>query len=169
MHRNLKYEFMNKNALCPISFKKIDENVARLNGFLTVIFLIYAVFSNSYLPLIVLLFDFFVRSIEKSKLSPFALLSKFTLTKLNKRPHLINAGPKIFAARIGLLFSVLILIAHIFNLDTLYYSLVIVFGICAFLEAAIGFCVACQIYPFVYRFTYQNKSFSKKINSDFTI
>jgi hypothetical protein len=32
-----------------------------------------------------------------------------------------------------------------------------VFGVCAFLESAFGLCIACEIYPFVYKFTYRSK------------
>ncbi|MBP6661907.1 MAG: DUF4395 family protein, partial [Paludibacter sp.] len=36
-------------------------------------------------------------------------------------------------------------------------ALTAIFGICAFLESAFGFCIACEIYPLIYKFTYRSK------------
>jgi len=69
--------------------------------------------------------------------------------------QLINAGPKIFAARIGLILSSVVLKATVFGLNTLALSVAGVLGLFSFLEVAFGFCVACQIYPFVYNFLYK--------------
>jgi len=113
--------------------------------------------------------DFFVRSIEKPQYSPLAIISKFILKRLKVNPQLINAGPKIFAARIGLLFAVLVSLSVVFGLGTTAIIFTVIFGICALLEAAIGFCVACRIYPVVYKLIYQNSSAINKINSDYQI
>ena len=160
---------MSSNAFCPISFKKIDEHVARLNGFFTVILLVVFLLTSSIIPVLFLVADFLVRSIEKPQYSPLAIVSKFILTRLKVNSQLINAGPKIFAARIGLLFSVMISLAVLFNLNITAIIFTIIFGICALLEAAVGFCVACRIYPLVYRFIYQTNFRKKKFNSDFQI
>lgn len=154
---------MNANALCPISINKIDENVARLNGTFTVLLLAIFVFTQNILPIAFLLFDFLLRGAELGKFSPLAISSKFLLNLLNVKKHPINAGPKIFAARIGVVFSLGILLFSIFQLSTAAIVFSLIFGLCAFLEAAFSFCVACQIYPFVYKFTYQSKvKFSRK-------
>jgi hypothetical protein len=71
--------------------------------------------------------------------------------------NLINAGPKIFAAHIGLIFSCLIIISFVLNSFLPAYSLAGVLLLFSFLEAAYGICVACEIYPFVYRVLYKVK------------
>ena len=149
---------MNTNAICPISNKKVDENVARLNGGLTVTLLGLFLITNNIFLIIYLLIDFFLRSAELSDYSPLANVSKFVIEKTGIKKKPINAGPKIFAARIGVVFNLAILISILFDLNTATYILVGIFGICAFLEAAIGFCVACQIYPFLYRLVYRTKN-----------
>jgi hypothetical protein len=68
---------------------------------------------------------------------------------------LINAGPKIFAARIGLVFSVIILLATLIGLITTALVFATILGIFSFLEAAFGICVACKLYPYVYKVLYQ--------------
>ena len=160
---------MNNNAFCPISFKKIDENVARLNGFFTVVLLFVFLVTSSILPVLLLLADFLVRGIEKPQFSPLALLSKFILSRFNAKPHLINAGPKIFAARIGLLFSLLITLSVLFGLNVPAIIFTVVFGICAFLEAAFNYCVACKLYPFFYKLVYQSDYKKLNVKSDFQI
>lgn len=149
---------MNSNAICPISNKKVDENVARLNGGLTVGILSLFLISNNIFLILFLLVDFFLRSAELSAYSPLANLSKFILEKTGTNKKLINSGPKIFAARIGVIFNAAILISILVDLNTATYVLTAIFGICAFLEAAIGFCVACQIYPILYKLIYRTKN-----------
>ncbi len=146
---------MQTNAFCPISYKKIDENVARLNGFFTVVLLGVYLLTSSLVPVVFLVLDFLARGFEKPEYSLLARVSKFLLTALKVRPQLINAGPKIFAARVGLLFSVLVIATALPGWNTIALVITLLFGVCAFLEAAIGFCVACKLYPFVYKLTYQ--------------
>jgi len=146
---------MQTNAFCPISYKKIDENVARLNGFFTVVLLGVYVLTSSLIPVVFLVLDFLARGFEKPEYSLLARFSKFLLAAFKVRPQLINAGPKIFAARVGLLFSVLVIAIALPGWNTIALVITLLFGVCAFLEAAIGFCVACKLYPFVYKLTYQ--------------
>ncbi|MDO9634745.1 MAG: DUF4395 domain-containing protein [Paludibacter sp.] len=160
---------MNNNAFCPISFKKIDENVARLNGFFTVILLtLFLVTSNIFIVLF-LLADFLVRGIEKPQWSPLAIVSKFILSNIKAKPHPINAGPKLFAARIGVLFTVLISLSTLAGFNVLALTFTGVFGICALLEAAVGFCVACKLYPFIYKLIYQSDFKKMNFKSDWQI
>ncbi|MDR3651616.1 MAG: DUF4395 domain-containing protein [Paludibacter sp.] len=154
---------MKSTAFCPISDRKIDEHVARLNGAFTLLFLAVFIFSGSILPIIFLFADFALRSGSFSRFSPLAFISKNIAKSLFSKPQLINAGPKIFAARIGLVFNIVIILSFLVGLNTLAFVFTGIFGICAFLESAFGICVACQIYPFVYRFTYHAKIQKLKI------
>lgn len=154
---------MKSNTICPISISKIDENVARLNGTFTVILLVVFALTQNLIPIVFLLIDFLLRGAELSKYSPLAQLSKFLLKTFNVAKKPINAGPKIFAARIGVVFSAGILLFTLLDLPTAALIFTAIFGVCAFLEAAFSFCVACQIYPFVYKFTYQSKIEKLKI------
>ena len=149
---------MKSYAICPISDKKINENIARSNASLTVLLLsIYLLTSNIFL-IVFLLIDFLLRGLELSQYSLLAIISKKMNQILSINPKPINAGPKIFAARIGVFFSLSILLSSAVGLNALAFSLVGIFGICAFLEASIGFCLACEIYPFVYKLFYNSKN-----------
>jgi len=148
---------MKTYAICPISDKRINEHVTRSNAFLTVLLLVSYILTANLFIIIFLLVDFLFRAIELPQYSILAITSKKFVQIFSLKPKFINAGTKIFAARIGLFFNVAILVSVLFGLNTLALSLVGVFGICAFLEAAFGFCVACQIYPFIYKLFYQSK------------
>lgn len=144
------------NTFCPISTNKIDENIARINGALTLLTLILFLITNSLVPILILVTDFAFRSAELSKYSLFSNISKKIKSYLNFEQRIVNSGPKIFAARIGLVFSILILISFLLNISELTIVFSAIFGICAFLESALGFCVACKIYPFVYKLLYKH-------------
>ncbi len=148
---------MKFDALCPISDRRIDENVTRFNATFTVLFLTIFLLTNNLLPIAFLAIDFLTRGLKKPEYSLFARLSNLTVNALSITPKIINAGPKFFAARIGCAFSVGILFASAFNATLIVYALVAVFALCAFLEAAFAFCVACQIYPFLYKLVYEAK------------
>src|ERR1035437_3947909 len=145
---------MKTAAFCPISNRKIDEHVARLNGAFTIIFLAVFTVTGNILPIVFLFIDFLFRSGNLSRFSPLAFLSKNIAKTLFSKPLLINAGPKVFAARIGVVFNFAIIVSYFSGLNNLALVFTGVFGICAFVESAFGFCVACQIYPFVYKLTY---------------
>ena len=149
---------MKTTAFCPISNKKIDEHVARLNGGFTLLFIAVYILPGSIIPVIFLFGDFALRSGSLSRFSPLAYLSRTTVKILALKPLLINAGPKIFAARIGLVFNTLIVIFYLLNLKDLSFVFTGIFGVCAFLESVFGYCVACQVYPFVYKLTYHFKT-----------
>ncbi len=145
---------MKTTAFCPISNRKIDEHVARLNGAFTVLFLAVFTVTGNILPVIFLFIDFLLRSGNLSRFSPLAFLSKNTAKALFSKPLFINAGPKVFAARIGVVFNFAIIVSYFSGLNNLALVFTGVFSTCAFLESAFGFCVACQVYPFIYKLTY---------------
>jgi len=154
---------MKSTALCPISDKKIDEHVARLNGAFTLFFLVVFILTRNIVPILFLLVDFALRSGSQSRYSVLSILSRNILKLFSVKPELINAGPKIFAARIGLVFNFAIILSFLIGLNNLTIIITGIFGICAFMESALGICIACQIYPFVYKFFYQNKIQKLKI------
>jgi hypothetical protein len=148
---------MKSNVVCPVSDKKISEQVARLNGAFTMTLLLIFGLTKSIIPVAYLTFDFYLRGFNYPEFSFSAIASKGIVRYLNLKEHFINAGPKIFAARIGLLFSSLILLSSFFNSFLPAFSLAGVLFLFSFLESALGLCVACELYPFVYRVFYKIK------------
>ncbi|GET24432.1 DUF4395 domain-containing protein [Prolixibacter sp. NT017] len=145
---------MKTYAICPISDKKINERVARVNGAFTVLLLILFGFTGQWFIPAFLAVDFLMRSGNFSKYSILGNSSKSIVKWLPIEEQLINAGPKIFAARIGFIFSLVIFLTAFLGLNL---SSIIVAGILSlfsFLEAVFGICVACKLYPYVYKVLY---------------
>lgn len=148
---------MKTYAICPISDKRINERVARVNAAFTVFLLILFGFTDSVFIIFFLTFDFLLRATSYSKFSLVGVSSRNIVRYLPFDIHLINAGPKIFAARIGLVLSSLIILANLTDIGWLAFGIAGILGLFSFLEAAFGMCVACEIYPFAYKIFYNNR------------
>ena len=147
---------MKITTFCPISIKKIDEHVARLNGGFTIIFLVLFILTQNILPILFLFADFALRSGNYSRFSPLTYLSRNIAKLLKLKPVLINAGPKIFAARIGFVFNLIIFLSYLSGFNTLSIVITTLFGTCAVLESVFGYCVACQFYPLAYKLSFHS-------------
>jgi hypothetical protein len=146
---------MHKNAFCPISDRKVDTAVVRTHALInTAIILVFLFTQNIFLALF-LLADFLVRVANFPKLSLTGIAARTLAPYLPIKSKTENAGPKLFAARIGLLFA--IIITGSLALGNVPFALGAA-GVLAFfslLEGAFGICVACMIYPYFFRLVYR--------------
>lgn len=134
---------------CPISFETINEKVARANGALTVLSMLIFMFTPFKAIILILGADLFIRGFLKPGYSFFSLLSRGLLRVLNAEPAMTNAGPKIFAAKVGFVFSCLVALLYFLGLPAASFFFAAMLAVFALLEAAAGFCVACRLYPFM--------------------
>ncbi|NPA40293.1 MAG: DUF4395 domain-containing protein [Thermodesulfobacteria bacterium] len=133
---------------CPISFLKTDENVARLNAGLTTILISVYVFTEVKWIIFILMYEFLIKGIFlQEKLSIFTLFSKNILKIFKVSPKIVDAGPKIFAARLGFIFTMFIFGVYLAGMEKISDVLAGILGFFAGLEAIFGFCIACKIYP----------------------
>ena len=144
-------------ALCPVSDKKVNERVARINGAFTVLILLLSALTQSIIPVIFLAIDFLLRASDYSKYSLLGISSKGIVRYFGLNEYIINAGPKIFAARLGFVLTTLIIFSFALSAYIPAVALGGVLGLFSFLEASFGLCVACEIYPYVYRLLYKVK------------
>jgi hypothetical protein len=137
-----------KQLVCPVSNEKINENLTRLNAFFTILLIAAGFVFNSVLFPLFLLADFFIRAFTKSKFSPVSYLSQSVawLLHLGKKP--IDKAPKIFAARLGFIMTLVIAVLFLFQLYTASLVVASVLAVFAFLEFAFGICVGCFIYTY---------------------
>ncbi len=129
---------------CPISTERIDERAARIVGLLVLLTVAAHFLHPSILWLLLLLLDFTARSFYRPA-SPFARLSRCIVARFGEA-RIVDAAPKIFAARIGLILTIGALTAWGTRETTLAQTLLGIMGICAFFEAAFGYCVGCKFY-----------------------
>jgi hypothetical protein len=146
---------MKSNIFCPISDKRINERVVRTNALLTVsILLVFGFTQNIYL-ITFLAIDFILRATPLANYSLIGVTSKNITRYLQTDTVLINAGPKIFAARIGLALASIAVVALLFSLNYVSLAIASILALFSFLEGAFGICVACRIYPYWFRLIYK--------------
>lgn len=136
---------------CPTDNRKVNEKVTRWNAFFTFSAIALGLYYSNILILFFMSLDFFLRIINEGKMSPISAINKFLQKSLRIKPEMINAAPKIFAAKIGLVLTTLILISLVFQLLIPAYIIGGIIIIFALLESFFGFCIACKVYPILYR------------------
>lgn len=134
---------------CPIVPDLVDESAGRIAAFLSLGLLALAVGSGQGWAVLALAADFALRAAGRPPFSPVALAAGRLRRLAGLAERRINAGPKRFAATVGLLFSLGIGSALLAGLRPLGLALAAILGLCAGLEAFFGFCLACRIHPWL--------------------
>ncbi len=147
---------MRINFSCPISGEQRDNTTARVvAGFvllITGIGLYIAGQISIYLGAIIigLLFvDFITRAFIKPKYSLLATLARGIVSGLNLPKNMVDGAPKVFAARIGVVFSAVGAILYTINLFYAGTIVLTILLICAALESLFGFCLGCWMYSLI--------------------
>ncbi len=137
---------------CPISSEMINEKAARVNGALTVLCLLVFLLTPFKAVIWILGADFLIRGFIRPSYSFFSFVSRNILRLVHAEPAMINAGPKIFAAKVGFVFCCLIALLQFLHLPAAGAVIAALLLFFAFLETAAGFCVACRLYPYMPNF-----------------
>lgn len=128
----------------PLALGQINEHKVRVIAFLVLVAVsLYLLTGYVIIPAILVL-DFGLRSFDLGKFSPFAHISEVLVRTLNLGVKPIYYPPKRFAARIGLGFSITILLLQSTGNNTLIISGVLAFF--AALESLAGICAGCYVY-----------------------
>ncbi|PKQ16930.1 MAG: DUF4395 domain-containing protein [Actinobacteria bacterium HGW-Actinobacteria-7] len=140
-------------AACPISRETRNEHVARAVAALVVIVVAGAVASGRPAPwiLLALAADFIVRGYYSPRMSPLAAIGRAITRGLGLAPKPVDAAPKKFAARIGVVFSVASALLYLVGAPVAGLAVVGVLVVCATLEATLGYCVGCKVYALLPR------------------
>ncbi|WP_345988846.1 DUF4395 domain-containing protein [Sulfurimonas sp. HSL1-2] len=133
-------------AACPVALVKIDENQVRLQAMLVVLSAAAFLGSGSSWLLALLVYDFAIRVLGRPKGSPFFLVSRQIIKRFAMTAKPVDAGPKKFAAKIGLLLAVVAMVLAVVDYGMGAVWLMGMMGLFALLEAACGFCVGCKVY-----------------------
>lgn len=131
---------------CPISDKQLNEKSIRIGAGLVLLLAFSGIVLHNIGVFIVLAVDFFIRGFTPYPISPISLISKYAGNIFPSKPIWVNAGPKIFAAKIGFLFCLAVSILYF---KTLYLPgdiTAVILCICAGLESFFGVCLGCHFY-----------------------
>ena len=142
---------MNNTLVCPVDNRRINEKVARINASLTLFIVFIGLYYQTFYLVLFVAIDFFLRIIFDGKYSPLSNINKLVLEKFKIKPTMINAAPKIFAAKMGLGMTIVASTLLFFELNIAAYIIGGLIVLFAFLESVFGFCIACKVYPILYR------------------
>jgi hypothetical protein len=137
-----------KSLLCPISPLRVGGTTARVTGLLAATLIGLYTLTGAGAIMLALVIDYGIRAGTRWHYSPLSWLAArlVHLLRLPDRP--IDKAPKLFAARVGLLF------AAASGLLTLLHtpSALVVAGMLmgfALIEAVLNICVGCLVYTYV--------------------
>lgn len=131
---------------CPITNIKVNETAVRIQAaFISVLGLVFILHAH-YIWLFILLYDFSIRIAGHQNFSPLAIASRLIVKILSLKPHMVDAGAKKFAAKVGLIFVIIAIALFFLGMTQLSFYVVGILIICALLEAIIGYCVGCKFY-----------------------
>lgn len=138
---------------CPISGEERDNTTVRVVAGFTVFITIAAITAalKEALPYAavamgLLALDFIIRGLIKPKYSPLATLARGIVSGLKLPREMVDAAPKIFAARIGVIFSTSATILLTFDLLYAALGVLTVLLACAVMESVFSFCLGCWMY-----------------------
>lgn len=113
-------------------------------AFLVLLSMLVYFLTQSFVVPLFLIFDFGLRSFDLGGYSPFARIADALVRVLNIGVKPIFYPPKRFAARVGLGFSLAILLLQAGGMSAVFLSGVLCFF--AALESLAGICAGCYVY-----------------------
>ena len=127
---------------------RTDRNVVRITGFMMAVMIALYALTGNVLFVAVIAVDYFIRAFTSVNQSPFGWLACHVARIFNLPEHPIDKAPKIFAARVGFLFSLATVVLYfVFPPASLVVGLALM-GF-ALLESVFDFCVGCVVYTYV--------------------
>lgn len=137
-----------KNLICPLSELRIDKNTVRLTGLLIAVMIAVAVYTGISWIIAFVAVDYFIRAFTKKKFSPVSRVAA-ELSRISGLPdNKIDKAPKIFAARVGFLFSLSSVVLYFFS-HTAGAAVGLALMSFALLESVFDVCVGCIVYTHI--------------------
>jgi enamine deaminase RidA (YjgF/YER057c/UK114 family) len=134
---------------CPAN--TVDEHAARIVATLVVVLAAASTWGRVW-PLIALLaVDFTIRGFGNRRYSPLRWLAKSIVGALGWEPKAVYAPPKRFAAQIGSVLTIVATLLHAAGLHGAAIVFTMLLIVAASLEAVVGSCLACWVYPYMFR------------------
>ncbi len=140
---------MSEPVIKPVQ-SQTNESKVRLIAFFVLLSVILYWLTDSIIVPFFLVIDFSLRSFDLGKYSPLGLISDWAVQTFKLPVKPVYLPPKRFAARIGLAFSIAILVLHVLEINTIIISSILAFF--AALESLLGFCAGCYVYSLLQRF-----------------
>lgn len=139
---------MIKSLICPVSALRVNESVVRTVALTVAVVAGLYAYTGSLYFILLLVADFYIRAFTTLPYSPISWLASQLVQRLHLPVLLIDKAPKLFAARVGFLFSgVILLLYFVHPPSSVIVSLVLI--VFALLEAFLNICVGCLVYSYL--------------------
>jgi len=137
-----------KSLLCPISPLRVGEATARLTGLLAAALIGVYALTGAGAIMLALAIDYGMRAGTRWRHSPLSWLAARLVRVLRLPDRPIDQAPKLFAARVGMLFA---LASGILTLLHPPSGLVVALALMGFalLESVLNICVGCLVYSYL--------------------
>nr|WP_321450808.1 DUF4395 domain-containing protein [uncultured Carboxylicivirga sp.] len=135
-----------KSLVCPVSPDRILEAQPRISALMVVGLLLTFLVTKLWVIPAFLFIDFLLRGFTSGKYSLIGSLSKTLALKYYSNTPRIDKAPKVFAARLGMIFSFAVLVLSLAGVGVLASGLAIVLIVFASVECFLNFCVGCYVY-----------------------
>jgi hypothetical protein len=136
------------NLICPISNDKVDNNCSRLTTFIIALLIAGYLFTGIPYFILFVAVDYSIRALGNRKYSPVMRIAGAILTLIKFPKKMVSHAPKLFASRIGLLFSAvsIILFPFAFSASIIVAGILFVFTA---LDSVSNVCFGCITYTYV--------------------
>ncbi len=126
---------------------RVSEKAVRGVALQVFILSLATILTGSYIPVIILLFDFAIRVILIPQFSPLAWISRKLIVPIaGFRKKQVVFKPKRFAAAIGMVMSALSLFFFYQEKTPAALTTISILALFSFLEAFFKFCAGCKIF-----------------------
>lgn len=149
--RDVNKKIMKQPPACPVDFVSVNEYRVRVVAALVFVLAIAYLLIHHWIIPLFMAFDFCMRAFNGGKYSVLQLISGRIERSLPLPRKPTDRGPKRFAASIGFVIALLVLLLALFGFleFSLYVmGLIVLFSL---LEFAIGFCAGCWMYTLLKR------------------
>ena len=131
---------------CPLAHHTVNDVRTRIVAFFVAAILIAGIVTHSIIALLYLLVDFSIRGVLQ-RMSPLCFIAML-FQKSFKLGRQVNAGPKVFGARMGMFGASMISLFAYFELWMPFTVASGVLASLALLSALVDYCMACLVYPY---------------------
>ena len=131
-----------------ISNYYIDENIIRIIAAQVAILATLSLMNHWMFPLYLLVGDFLLRAFTHQP-TPLVAVAKILLYVFKVKRKPIFAAPKKFAAGVGFVFSLSVLLLFLCHFNITAYVVGSILIICALLESVFKVCVGCYVYDWL--------------------
>jgi hypothetical protein len=132
--------------ICPIEGTLINEPTVRVVAALVAITSVAGIYFQSPVIFLFLAFDFYVRGFNMKQWSLFRFFGIKTVSIIDIKEKLIDAGGKMFASKVGFILSAILTTSTFLQMHITVYILGGILVLFATLEAVLAYCVGCKIY-----------------------